>query len=326
MQEEYSLPDAWQPVAEILEVGLCGVDIFFVISGFIMALITRDMHQQPGAIRNFAQKRLFRIAPPYWLWTLFFSILLALLPQLASTRTFSWQDTILSCLFIPFVPTAHNSAPVLAVGWTLSYEMYFYALVCLGLLTTRTIFIVGLGLFFLATTLFLPSQGPISGLLSSTLLWEFYAGVLLHELSPKLPSIRARTALGMSLAALGLFYAFSAQYNTQWRFLYWGGPALLLTGTLACMREVKETWLSRLGVFLGDSSYTLYLSHLITLPAVAKGFVLLGLHTALPPLLQVFLYSASCIVVGALLYTTTERPILTRLNKVFPTPPVRKRS
>ena len=317
--ERYSLSVAGDAAARFFQMGLCGVDIFFVISGFIMALITARMHQLPGAIRNFAQKRLLRIVPPYWLWTALLTALLAFLPQLFSVRQFNAGETLLSLLFIPYVPFGQNTSPVLAVGWTLSYEVYFYALVCLGLLASRTAFILGLGLFFLGSTLLLPAQGPISGLLSSPLLWEFYAGIVLYEVTSRMPQLRVRTACALACLALVLLYAASG-HGGQWRFLFWGIPAVLLTGSLVLMREVPQTRLTRLGVFLGDSSYTLYLSHLVTLPAVAKVFILLGLHTVLPPLVQIVAWAICCTILGGLLYLATEKPLLHFLNKKFPVP------
>lgn len=85
------------------------------------------------------------------------------------------------------VKVGHPS-PVLAVGWTLSYEMYFYALVCIGLLVSRKVFIVGLGIYFLISTVLFPQHhGPLSNLTANTILWEFYAGVLcfLKDIKPE---------------------------------------------------------------------------------------------------------------------------------------------
>ncbi|MDR2695874.1 MAG: acyltransferase, partial [Deltaproteobacteria bacterium] len=178
----YGLGDAWLNRIDPFLTGQCGVDIFFVISGFIMALVTNGMHGRKGAIGDFAQKRLNRIFPPYWIWTSVLLFFLFFFPQFFSTQTFVLKDAILSFLLIPYAPSGLNPSPVLAVGWTLSYEMYFYALVCIGLLFSRTAFIVGLGIFFLlATAVFPQKHGPVSSLTANPLLWEFYAGVLLFE-------------------------------------------------------------------------------------------------------------------------------------------------
>lgn len=296
------------------------VDLFFVISGFIMALITERMHQQPGAVRNFVQKRLFRVIPIYWMWTLVLAGLLAFLPQLFSVRTFSLSETLLSCLFIPYTPLGQNTSPVLPVGWTLSYEVYFYTLLSLGLLLSRKVFLPVLGLFFLASTLFIPQQGPVTALLSSPILWELYGGMLLYTVHHRLPRLTPTTTLMICLVALGLFYGLS--HILQGRFWVWGLPALLMTGALVCMEEVKESRATRLGAFLGDSSYTLYLSHPVMLSAVGKVFVLLGLHALLPAWVQVFVFTLLCILLGAVLYLTTEKPITIFLNTRFPAPRV----
>src|SRR4030095_15095732 len=49
--------------------GAAGVDIFFVISGFVMVVSSRRMAAQPGAWRTFIEHRIVRIAPLYWLAT-----------------------------------------------------------------------------------------------------------------------------------------------------------------------------------------------------------------------------------------------------------------
>jgi len=181
-QKKYGLGDAWLNLVDPFRVGQCGVDIFFVISGFIMALVTNDMHKRKGAIEDFAQKRLVRIFPPYWIWTFVMLFLLFFFPQFFSIRTFALKEAVLSLLLIPYSPSSANTSPVLSVGWTLSYEMYFYALVCVGLLFSRKQFIAGMGIFFLITTAIFPQKhGPISNLTANTLLWEFYAGMLLFE-------------------------------------------------------------------------------------------------------------------------------------------------
>lgn len=169
----------------LYDMGVCGVDIFFVISGFIMAMITKNLHKTPNAVREFAYKRIIRIVPPYWLWTLVLLAVLYFLPHMFSRLTFNFKEAILSLLFIPYIPVGLNSSPVLAVGWTLSYEMYFYALICVGLFFPRKIFIAGLGVFFLITTTILyyaDGDGPILYLVKNPILWEFFCGILLFEI------------------------------------------------------------------------------------------------------------------------------------------------
>lgn len=315
-KEKYGIDDAWLNIIDPLGTGQCGVDIFFVISGFIMAMVTRDVHQEPGAIKTFAQKRLVRILPPYWLWTFILLGLLRFLPQLFSVRTFEHREAVLSLLLIPFTPTGENTSPALVVGWTLSYEMYFYALVCIGLLFSRKVFIVGLGAFFLLTTAVFPQNyGPISGLTVNMILWEFYAGVLLFEFFNAGKRLPVFLAVPFIFIAVGAFYYFAEEGISSHRFIYWGIPALVLVAFFISLERGTNISFTKAVVLFGDSSYTLYLSHLITLPAIAKVFAVIGMHKLLPPDLQIVLYTTACVIVGCVLYVITEKPLLSYFKR-----------
>lgn len=317
--EKYGIGDAWLNTVDTFNTGQCGVDIFFVISGFIMAMVTSEAHQQQGAVKTFAGKRLIRIFPPYWFWTFIILSLLLFSPQLFSVRTFEVKEAILSLLLVPYVPSGANTSPVLAVGWTLSYEMYFYALVCIGLLFSRKVFIVGIGVFFLITTVIFPQNyGPISNLTRNMILWEFYAGVLLFEFFITGKQLSIPFSIILIFSAIFAFYYFAEEGDSPLRFVYWGIPAVALVAAFISLERETGTHFPKTAIMIGDSSYTLYLSHLITLPAIAKVFVVLGAHKVLPPDLQIILYTIICILVGYILYILTEKPILNYFRKGKP--------
>lgn len=110
--------------------GLWGVDLFFVISGFIMC------HATARSGRNFFLKRIIRIVPLYWLGTLFIYALALTLPQLLNTTTANPVDLLKSLLFIPFIKGG-IPVPIVFQGWTLNYEMFFYGLFWISLLVSR---------------------------------------------------------------------------------------------------------------------------------------------------------------------------------------------
>jgi exopolysaccharide production protein ExoZ len=118
-------------VAAVSNIGIIGVDIFFVISGFIMILTTSGEARSP---LSFWRDRLVRIVPLYWLAT--FSLVGLSLIGLAPTGLHGWdlQDLLASLLFIPEVRADGAGMPILFVGWTLNYEMFFYLLFGLALL------------------------------------------------------------------------------------------------------------------------------------------------------------------------------------------------
>jgi exopolysaccharide production protein ExoZ len=106
-------------------VGAAGVDVFFVISGFIMATITNARVITPF---EFLRDRLVRIAPAYWIVTLFLVLLAAAVPLSFPTFTAPAYHLLFSLAFIPHTDPLGGSFPVLVPSWTLNYEMFFYGL------------------------------------------------------------------------------------------------------------------------------------------------------------------------------------------------------
>ena len=117
--------------ASLWHTGAAGVDLFFIISGFVMVQSTRDKFQKNGSSSEFMLRRIIRIVPLYWLYTSVM-LVLVLLPFTLKNQVFSGWYTVASYLFIPVLnPASGLDLPLLAPGWTLSYEMYFYLIFAL---------------------------------------------------------------------------------------------------------------------------------------------------------------------------------------------------
>jgi exopolysaccharide production protein ExoZ len=106
-----------------------GVDIFFVISGFIMVYTTQSHHVGPF---SFFVNRVVRIVPIYWLLTLAVFTLAVIAPHLLGATRAAPSELLKSLLFIPFAKSNGAVQPILFLGWTLNYEMFFYMLFALG--------------------------------------------------------------------------------------------------------------------------------------------------------------------------------------------------
>lgn len=118
------------------DAGALGVDLFFVISGFIMVLTTFGKDVTPA---NFMRRRLERIVPLYWLFTLSVAGLVAIWPNLMPSVRPTSETLIKSLLFIPHLSAGMPGEgwPIVVVGWTLNYEMFFYLLFALSLFAPR---------------------------------------------------------------------------------------------------------------------------------------------------------------------------------------------
>ena len=252
------------------DVGSFGVDIFFVISGFIMIFIMKP-DTKPKA---FMVARIRRVVPLYWFFTLLMGIILIALPQLFKATTFEWDKLLLSLAFIPHWSTANPEFawPIVAPGWSLVFEMYFYLVFALSLLVAaryRLLFITAFiaAVFSIATT-FDTGESAIAQFFSQSMVFEFIFGMLLAAVWKRRSRMRSRTAWW--LIALGLSLLLLDVQMT--RIIAYGVPALLIVTGCLYIRVEEYPW----GILLGDASYSLYLSHIFTLGLMRK---------ILPPLL-----------------------------------------
>jgi len=246
-----------------LDIGQTGVDLFFVISGFIMWTISEQRERAPG---KFLWRRIVRIVPLYWLVTLAIFAKTSMLPGFSPTTAFTWSNLIDSMLFIPYRSADGNILPVLYPGWTINYEMFFYLVMTAVLFLRRSwqfpVLAAGLIGLVLAGAVMHPATA-IGRTYTSAIVLEFLFGAAAAKLwlSGWVPGPHAGALLGLiGLAILGAGYVLLPMPHYQaWRFLEAGVPALLiLTAAIAC-----EPVLPRMGVLksIGDGSYAIYLVH-----------------------------------------------------------------
>src|SRR5215467_252489 len=117
------LASAWPPAALANLAGF-GVDLFFVISGFIMVYSTDQLFGTAHGPMEFLKRRLLRIVPLYWIVTSLYLALTLLIPEFA--KGYPAGFLIASYLFIPAARPDGVIEPLVGQGWTLNYEMLFY--------------------------------------------------------------------------------------------------------------------------------------------------------------------------------------------------------
>ena len=290
-------------------VGASGVDLFFVISGFIMAYITYN-HRGKYAIWYFIKRRIIRIVPLYWFFTLIMAGLLFFFPHLFSAARFDGYGTLLSLLFIPYTSTVSPNSPVLAVGWTLSYEMYFYILVACGLVISYRLFSLLLGLFFIGSVSFgylYPVQNPVLNLITNPLLFEFYFGLLLGYAYHIFKNTYVKYVAIFCLISGIAGYVLWVMEATK---LPLGLFASLLVTGCVFSENIYNTKCPRYLSRIGDSSYSLYLSHYLLIPVLGKICTALGFWHYFPPSAFVILSLPICVSVGYFFYLFIETPLI----------------
>jgi exopolysaccharide production protein ExoZ len=313
-QEKYGLAPAVLFDFKTLHLlGGFGVDLFFVISGFVMTYIMWNEPRSAESVWPFLKRRLTRIIPIYWFYTFILVALGLFLPRLF-TETIDLATVLRSLFLIPYTPVGANPAPILAVGWTLSFEMYFYALVAIGMFIPRRTFIIALGVYFTLwalTPLFVTSTSAIFGVASNLLVFEFYFGMLICAAFKSRGGLNkglgwCALALGAAMLAFATYF-FEPPFHM--RGLVWGIPAACFVIWFISRERNAGFMRSALWQALGASSYTLYLTHFIMLAVLGRIGYTFGLMPHIPSDLYILLTSIFCLIAGHILYLTIERPL-----------------
>jgi exopolysaccharide production protein ExoZ len=286
-----------------------GVDIFFVVSGLIMWMVTADRHVE---LREFYYRRLVRIVPLYWLLTSFIVCLLLLAPGLVQSGRFDPWHVVASYLFLPAPhPAIDMVAPVLIPGWTLNYEMFFYAIFGLALLLPsrwRLLAICGVLGLLVALGALAPRGGVAFAFYTSPIILEFGFGVALGVALSRgwaLPPGLAWTAI-----VLGFLVLVASDQMRAPQILVAGLPALAIVAGAVSLEKAGLVPSLRMPHLLGDASYALYLTHTIVLSALGQISLRLGFAT-LPAGLLIFavLACAATQAAALLLHLAFERPL-----------------
>ncbi|RZF60742.1 glycosyltransferase [Sphingomonas populi] len=251
-----------------------GVDIFFVISGFVMVYSTAR-HPMRGGFA-FLRDRIARVVPLYWLLTLVMILLLVFVPAAAQTSRFDMLHAVASFLFFPWMhPVQHQYWPVLVPGWTLNYEMFFYVVFAVALIISRRrrTMVVVLSCTSLAVLSLVPVFFNVSGIFdfyTRSLILEFGYGMLLGELFLR---TRGKTSNGwwavILIGIMGLAVS-PMMMHVASQGIAAGIPALLIVlGALYIPLDLKGSG-ERIARKIGDASYSIYLSHYILMSALGQ--------------------------------------------------------
>lgn len=297
--------------------GAAGVDIFFVISGFIIAYITR---RGPVSARDFLARRLIRIAPAYWVYTTLTLAILLAVPSAFAHLRLDLTHVAMSYAFLLSNNNDNVVGTLLGVGWTICFEVYFYVLAALLLNVPQRHRMPALAGVLIAGAVLAPwiEAPPFAAVVLSALPLEFLAGFLIAILYLKgvrLPAAAAVAAIALGGAAL---YAAGqaglvASERDPWRVLCFGLPAaVLVIGVLSL--DARSIRYPRALIVLGDASYSLYLSHQFVLYAVGGLWKHLGLATRLPAVALLLVMGASAILFAVLTYQWCEKPMTRALN------------
>lgn len=288
-----------------------GVDIFFVISGFIMYAVARK--ESP---KEFLVRRIIRIVPLYWAATL-----TLLLIEKKSSILFMSDELVIHILmslaFIPHYNLANPEYawPYLVPGWTLSYEIFFYILFFIALFTNKVL----LTLVLIIVTLVAVGQlhvfnisTPVEILFVNPINLEFLIGVLIASAYMKY-GIRASLAWLLPagfICLMSLPFVNTFIPEVWWKIIF---SSMIVVGAVAIGDRAPQ---SRLWNLLGDASYSIYLTHTIFPLDLAESILKLLPLSGIPQFIVWTVLSLGlCIIIGVLVYLFIEKPVLNWLRQ-----------
>ncbi len=321
-------------IIKTLPSGLAGVDLFFVISGFIMVVSTQSRAISP---LEFIANRWGRLAPIYYIVTIIVFLLAAIAPAIMKSSRPDADSLLYSFLFIPHLKSAGRIYPLYYLGWTLNYEMFFYATLAVGMSIFRTWRYVATAAFICALAalgFFMDGVIDHSVVLYSftrSIMIDFVLGIAIALSIPALTRIgRSRLIAGVSLAtgllALALAGYFVPQFENDFvapagdTILRYGIPAAVIVASAVGLELNGAFVKSRLVLLIGDASYSLYLTHFFVIAVAIMISKRLALGVPARVCIAVAAYATS-IAVAIFVYRQVEQPlnrlVRARLRMIF---------
>jgi exopolysaccharide production protein ExoZ len=235
--------------------GSFGVDLFFVLSGFIIAY---SSDRDP---RHFLIHRAIRVLPPYWIATSIGALLVMLAMPLDAAMGWYGQSLI-------FLTSPEGRPPIIFVGWTLVYELAFYLVYAIILHANRR----WAPVIAIPVLTFLAYAPQAAGVPMRTwpLLIEFAYGLTIFLIVRR---ARAPVRIALPLAAAGIAFLYAFQHQTigqdgpaadQFRILVFGLPSAMIVLGLIWLEQAGYAIRARFILALGAASYALYLLHPLT--------------------------------------------------------------
>jgi peptidoglycan/LPS O-acetylase OafA/YrhL len=302
------------PFGQFFQFGRSGVDFFFVLSGFLIALLHWSDIGRPDKLKRYSFRRVTRIYPTYWLF------LLAIIPFDVLTRTLfdSYGDLWEVAKSILLLPQKET---IVHVTWSLRNELLFYVL--FGLLIWNrgigaTVAVVWIAVLMVRPFAFGSASNPWTEVLTAPMNFEFLAGVALGWAFPRVEPTRPGLILGVGLLTfLGLWYA----EDQMWMWLmpprqqvfvclaYSFAACATLLG-LCALELGGRLKMPRPLVLLGGASYLLYLVHVPALLILGSSERHLHLLRFLPVWLLALGFVVGIIAGTLVVHVYVERPLL----------------
>ncbi len=319
VEKKYAGSNSYLP--DILLTGRSGVDLFFVISGFIMVLITRKKWGQKTGTIDFLLHRFARIYPNYWFYFFITLGVFLVQPSFVNASQAGRFNFWSSLLLFP-----STSLPLVMVAWSLIYELYFYLVFSL-LMRCRESFVIRILFGWLVLLVILNCfsagihPGPVGTVMMSPYSIEFILGAFAAILvaHPRVRQLSEGLLAGIiivSAVAVPLLfpkiYTDGKFYGTKMlcQTLLYGIIFAAVVVAMAVLEAKKEIKFWRWLVMLGDISFTVYLSQLLVIGAIGRLWAALAMKpdTWVDNAIALTAMIAAIIIYSNIAYRVIEKP------------------
>ncbi|WP_286206553.1 acyltransferase family protein [Yokenella regensburgei] len=261
--------------------GMGGVDLFFIISGFIMVITTWKSDGSIKNLKEFYIKRVSRIVPVYFILTLIY-IFICLGGMSYFDNQYNLTSFIKAMLFMPQGDVAtrpfYGHAPI-GVAWSLNYEMYFYAIFGLSMIFGRLRWLV-LSLFSVVTLIGIPffTRGEFSTnvfgiynfpytyieMITNPIIWLFFSGVVIGLIYKSNFSIKSTfwCKILLSLSVTACIWQYTERYQVNHGVFLWGLTIIPFVLIISICNKSLDLYFPKQLSTIGDMSYSLYLIHI----------------------------------------------------------------
>lgn len=295
--------------SRVFELGHAGVDLFFIISGFIMMMIGAKENKFP----IFISKRIVRVIPLYYIITTFALAVYLFNPSLIKGN----QDGITILNSYLLLPTEGKSF-LLSVGWTLSYEMFFYIVFSLTLFINSSMKGIAASMILAVLVVYgRYAENEVLRNFMSPILLEFAIGIFCFYIYKKVGPLLSKkrrvivsSVLALSAAAYILSDSDPLFTLFENRVIDLATPMMMIFLAFCfseqSFQKYKNNIFTKLFSYIGDASYSLYLTHLFTLGFISKIFNIFGVDNNY---LFVFCCLVSSVIVGVACYEIIEKKV-----------------